>query len=66
VKVQASEILVREMAFDGTEVQLSRMGKKINAHRYFVGKNEGKRLLGVGDRIILKLVLHYSRTASVV
>jgi len=56
VKVQASEILVREMAFDGTEVQLSRMGKKINAHRYFVGKNEGKRLLGVGDRIILKLV----------
>ena len=26
VNVQASEILVREMSFDGTEVQLSRMG----------------------------------------
>jgi hypothetical protein len=29
------------------EVQLSRMGEKVNAHRYVVGKPEGKTLLGV-------------------
>ena len=57
MKLRASEILVREMSFDETEVQLSRMGEKRNAYRYFVGKPEGKRLLGVGDRIILKLIL---------
>jgi hypothetical protein len=52
VKERASEMLVTEMSFDGTEIQLWRMEEKGNAYRVFVGKPEEKRPTSVREKII--------------